>query len=365
MFTCPRCQVPLVQMKGERGVFWWCSACDGRSATVSLLRRNLPREAVNALWQAARTGSHPRNSGCPACCKLMVEVPAGSENNTQFVDVCTSCQFVWFDSREYEAMPSSPQQTDSEPKLPSAAREKLAILELDSIREKARGSDWACEAPDEWWHWIPALLGMPVEHEPEGLSRWPWITWGLAAIVSVVSILAFFDLRDAVQLFGFIPTEFGRYGGLTLLTSFFLHAGIFHLLGNLYFFMVFGDNVEDFLGKGRFVLLLLCSTLLGNLLHALGAPDSTLPCVGASGGISGVITFYALTFPRARLGILVGAYFRYGWIRMPAYAMFLMWVALQAFGVWAQLAGSSNVSSLAHLGGAAVGVVFWGLTRKG
>lgn len=364
MFLCPRCHdVELIKMKGPSGIFWWCPSCDGRSATVALLRKNMPQSVVNALWQTAREGTHSQNTRCPACRKWMDEVPAG-EQSTQFLDVCTRCQFVWFDAREYEAMPCVLKPPTLEDRMSPEAREKIAILELDAIRERAKSGDWEDGAPDAWWQWIPAVLGMPVEHDAEALTQCPWVTWGLAVVVSVVSILAFVDLQNVVQEYGFIPVEFGRYGGLTLLTSFFLHGGVIHLLGNMYFFMVFGDNVEAFLGKTRFVLLLVCATVVGNMLHALGESYSTVPCVGASGGISGVLAFYAFAFPHARLGVLYRCFYWFKWITMPAYAMFLIWIGLQAFGVWSQLAGISNVSSLAHLGGVAVGITFWALTRK-
>jgi len=120
----------------------------------------------------------------------------------------------------------------------------------------------------------------------------------------------------------------------------------------------------DWLGKGRFILLLICSAVVGDVLHIIGDPGSEIPCIGASGGISGIIAFYALKFPRVKLGFLLCLYHYIRWIRMPACAMFLIWLAIQFFGAWKQLAGFSNVSFLAHLGGAGVGCVFWILTRK-
>jgi membrane associated rhomboid family serine protease len=132
----------------------------------------------------------------------------------------------------------------------------------------------------------------------------------------------------------------------------------------MYFFLIFGDNVEDVLGKWRFLALLLAADLAGNLLHILGAASSTIPCVGASGGISGIIAYYALKFPHARLGFLFRFYLLFKWVHMPAYAMFILWVGLQFVGTFMQLSGFSNVSALAHLGGAVMGLVFWVLTRK-
>jgi membrane associated rhomboid family serine protease len=220
-------------------------------------------------------------------------------------------------------------------------------------------------APDEYWKVLPSMLGLPVEEDSGPLRRAPWLTWGLAAAISIVSLLALSNLRAAINSWGLVPSQPWRHGGLTFLASFLLHAGILHLVGNVYFLVVFGDNVEDWLGRRRFLVLVVLSALAGDLLHILADPRSTIPCVGASGGISGVIAFYALTFPRARVGLPVMTWVRLGWVWLPAWVMFALWVALQVYGAHQQLAGQSNVSSFAHLGGAAVGLAFWFLDRDG
>lgn len=295
----------------------------------------------------------------------MAEVPIYGGPKTELLDVCTVCQFVWFDTNEYEGLPQKPCDPISQKVLPQAARERLALLEVEAIRERAQQRrEGGEDAPDEDWKWIPALFGMPVECEAGTFPRTPWLTWLLAAVIFGVSVIAFFNLSDTVGRFGLIPSQAWRYGGVTVFTSFFLHGGVWHLLGNLYFFIVFGDDVEVWLGRWRFLLLLMLAILAGAIAHVIGSAGSSLPCVGASGGISGVIAFYALKFPHARLSFLMRFYFFARWISMPAYAMFFVWVAMQSFGTWAQLAGFSNVSSLAHLGGAAVGFAFWFTTRK-
>ena len=294
-----------------------------------------------------------------------MEVPAKGKHATERLEVCTVCQFVWFDFSEYEALPGIPKKPAMENMLPPEAREKLALLEIDAIREKAMDSDWGENSPDAWWQWIPSLLGMPVECDAATTRSLPWATWGLAALITAVSVISFFDLQSAIKSLGLVPAYLWRYGGLTFLTSSFLHGGVFHLLGNMYFFLVFGDNVEDWLGKWRFILLFVCSVLAGNIAHILGNPDSIIPCIGASGGISGIMAYYALKFPKAKIGFMMRAYFMVRWIRMSACWMFLIWMVMQFFGIWAQLSGFSNVSALAHLGGAATGFVFWFLTRRG
>jgi membrane associated rhomboid family serine protease len=132
------------------------------------------------------------------------------------------------------------------------------------------------------------------------------------------STFAFTQLHEIVSRFGLIPAQAMRSGGLTFLTSFFLHAGVLHLVGNIYFLFVFGNDVENFLRPLRYFTLVALAAFIGDLAHIAADPSSQIPCVGASGGIAGVITFYALNFPEVKLGFLL----RYGWwwfrwIRLP------------------------------------------------
>ncbi len=174
------------------------------------------------------------------------------------------------------------------------------------------------------------------------------------------STFGFTQLHEIVSRLGLIPTQGMRDGGVTFLTSFFLHAGVLHLVGNIYFLFVLGDDVENFLRPFRYLALIAFAALIGDLAHIAADPSSQMPCVGASGGIAGVITFYALNFPEVKLGFLL----RYGWwwfrwIRLRAWFVFVLWILFQAVGAWEQVAGISAVSSLAHIGGAVVGFMAW------
>ncbi len=137
-----------------------------------------------------------------------------------------------------------------------------------------------------------------------------------------------------------------------------------HLLSNLYFLLLCGDCVEDYLGPWRWLVLLLAATVTGDMVHLAGDPHSSIPCIGASGGIAGLLDFYALELPRARLGLLLRLYWRFRWLQLPAWAAFGVWLVLQGVGAYLQLAGFSNVSSLAHLGGAGTGFLLWLGWRK-
>ncbi len=360
MLTCPQDNRTLISQAAPRGVYWRCPACGGRAVGVGLLRRTAAREAVVRIWTAARAAPRRPGRPCPSCLGPMVEVRAGSG---PAVDVCRACQLVWFDAREFEQIPPAP--AAEEPDLPPRAREILAAAraEADAARPQP---PFGWEAPEQLWKYLPALLGMPVEYDRQTFRTVPWLTWTLVAFITAFSLRAMADLDYAVQQFGLIPAQWSRHFGLTVLTSFLLHGDIFHLLGNMYFLLVFGDNVEDVLGKGRYLTLILLAAGVGDAAHIALDPRSEVPLIGASGGISGVIAFYALQFPRARLGLLFRffvVYFR--WVRLPAYAYAAFWILLQVAGAYLQVAGMTNVSALAHLGGALVGLAAWLAFRRG
>ena len=295
----------------------------------------------------------------------MAEIPATAAEAKPYLDICTLCHIVWFDCGEFTALPALPKRHEPYENLPQEAREKLALLESKIAREEAHDRNFGDYNPDTWWEWVVGILGMPIEQNVKNIRSAPLVTWCMAAAITIISVYAFVALPTAVKDFGLIPAHPERYGGLTFLTSFLLHGSALHLIGNLYFLLIFGDNVEDWLGKWRFILLIVCATLVGDVAHIMGNASSNTPCIGASGGISGIIAFYALKFPHVRLGFLMRVYLYFRWISLPAYVFFLLWVLIQFVGTWTQMSGFSNVAALAHLGGAGVGLVFWLATRKG
>ena len=133
----------------------------------------------------------------------------------------------------------------------------------------------------------------------------------------------------------------------------------------MYFLLAFGHAVENFLRPLRYLALIALAAFIGDLAHIALDPRSQTPCIGASGGIAGVITFYALNFPRMRLALLMRwGFVWFRWIRLPAWFVFVLWILFQIIGTLEQRAGMSSVSSAAHLGGAAVGLLAWLVWRK-
>jgi len=142
----------------------------------------------------------------------------------------------------------------------------------------------------------------------------------------------------------------------TLVTSMFLHANIPHIVGNMLFLYVFGDNVEDAFGHLRYLLFYLICGLAADFVHivSLTTPaDLAIPTIGASGAISGVMGAYILMFPRARIQTLVFAYF-IAVVRIPAFFFLGFWFLLQLLYAWIDLGG--GVAYWAHIGGFAAGM---------
>ncbi len=147
---------------------------------------------------------------------------------------------------------------------------------------------------------------------------------------------------------------------LGLFTSMFLHGGWLHLLGNMLYLWIFGNNVEDRLGRLWYPLLYVVGGVAAVAAHTLVEPTSTLPLVGASGAISAVLGAYLVLFPRARIQSLVFLGFFYQLIAVPAVIVLVFWFVLQLIDGIAALgvsAASGGVAVWAHIGGFVVGAV--------
>ena len=140
---------------------------------------------------------------------------------------------------------------------------------------------------------------------------------------------------------------------LTLISSMFMHGGWMHLIGNMLFLWVLGDNVEDAMGHGRFIVFYILCGIAAALTHAGLDPDSTVPMIGASGAISGVIGAYLILHPKAQILTLAFRFF----IHIPAYIMLGIWIGLQVMNVAMASGGGSGggVAWWAHIGGLIAG----------
>ena len=172
----------------------------------------------------------------------------------------------------------------------------------------------------------------------------------------------------SVALAGFIPREYadGTPGAMThLITSMFMHAGWMHLIGNMWFLWVFGKNVENACGFFRYLAFYILSGAAATGAYAWFSPHASLPLVGASGAISGVLGAYFLRNPRARIATLIPLGFFTRIIAIPAWFFLLFWIGLQVFSQIAESSANGQetggVAYLAHIGGfiAGMGLIFF------
>jgi membrane associated rhomboid family serine protease len=144
---------------------------------------------------------------------------------------------------------------------------------------------------------------------------------------------------------------------LTVFTSMFLHGGFMHLAGNMLYLWIFGNNVEDAMGHGRFVLFYLLCGVAAAAAQAIPNPDSTIPMIGASGAISGVLGAYLLLYPHARVLVVIPLGFYFHQARLPAIAVLGFWIVLQLINSALADPRQGGVAWGAHIGGFVAGMV--------
>jgi membrane associated rhomboid family serine protease len=201
------------------------------------------------------------------------------------------------------------------------------------------------------------------DHNPS--DRTPYVTWALIAINVVVFLSYFPALSGSERMllafydqWALVPAEAIKgQESYTILTSMFLHGGWMHLIGNMLFLYIFGDNMEDLLGHVGFLGFYLASGLAAAAGQVFSAPGSVVPMVGASGAIAGVMGGYLLMFPRARIDVLVIIVFLIKIFTIPAWLMLGIWFALQLVNGFAMDVAGGGVAYWAHAGGFIAGVV--------
>jgi membrane associated rhomboid family serine protease len=155
-----------------------------------------------------------------------------------------------------------------------------------------------------------------------------------------------------LQLYGVVPA---RLHALTLVTSMFLHGSWMHVIGNMWYLWIFGDNVEDRVGHGRFIVFYLLCGIAASLGQVLIDPDSMLPTIGASGAIAGVMGGYFVLYPRSRVLTLIPLVIFWEVIEVPAIMLLGFWFLMQLFSAGAiavtASTGGGGVAFMAHVAG--------------
>ena len=194
----------------------------------------------------------------------------------------------------------------------------------------------------------------------------------LTVSIIIVNIIAFAyelladaggTLEQTFYTMGVVPFDvthsFGPAVALTFITSMFLHGGFMHIIGNMLYLWIFGNNVEDSMGRGRFLVFYLVSGIIASTAQVLAGPNSRLPSIGASGAIAGVLGAYIVLFPRARVQTLfvLGYFLRMA--QLPALLVLGFWFVLQLFSGLMSfgMTQTGGVAWFAHIGGFVAGLV--------
>jgi membrane associated rhomboid family serine protease len=203
-------------------------------------------------------------------------------------------------------------------------------------------------------------------------------------LIVINSIIWLYEVSLGVRVdrfiieYGLIPFRFihpYRFaGGFTdnslvpLISSIFIHAGWLHVIGNMWFLWIFGDNVEDRLGHIKYLIFYLVCGLGSSLIHVFFNLGSQIPTVGASGAISGVLGAYLISFPHARIYTLLIIVVIFRFVELPAFVFLIIWFAFQFLSIASQIGAKGDVGGVAywaHMGGFVVGILLlWIMPKK-
>lgn len=184
--------------------------------------------------------------------------------------------------------------------------------------------------------------------------------------IIVINVFAFFfeialdefSRNELMAVFGIVPARL-QYS--SLITSMFLHGGWMHLIGNMWFLWIYGDNIEDILGHGKYLMFYLLCGVAAGLVHVIAEPSSRIPTIGASGAIAGVMGAYMAKFPRSKILTLVPFIIFFTTLEIPAVLILAYWFLLQLFSGVGQIGYSSaaqgGIAFWAHIGGFVAGFV--------
>jgi membrane associated rhomboid family serine protease/Zn-finger nucleic acid-binding protein len=359
---CPHCQTELRTVKEATPVCTllldYCPNCRGIWFDAGELELLLAESHFDKpLFQLVDSPQAEALKRCPRHGLLMQKCgvstgrlrqrmygQTGNLSESLVLDQCAQCLGIWFDGGELAQVSSvlSSTSTSSHPLLAASFPPPLA---------PAAGS----ESPTSALLWaFMFLTGLPVEHD-HPRKRFP-----MAVVVLIfINAMAFLATMGSdnpevfTRTFGLIPNRSFHGSLFPWLSYMFLHANLFHILANMYFLWVFGDNVEDRLGWPHFVGVYFASGVAAALLQVLLQNERDMPLVGASGAVSGVMAAYAVLFLHARLSSLIFV-LRVQW-KSSTYVLF--WLGLQFLGA---LTGVSQIAWWAHIGGFLIGgLIAW------
>lgn len=326
MASCPVCSFPLSDAHHGSTRVQLCRRCQGALVSAQGVHEAYGALGPSSQWPGAEIQEGPlaRQLRCPGDGAHMKAIAVMQGNVSVVVDVCTQCDALWLDASEGA---------------------HLARLLGSAGVERSQ--------PGFRSYLFQLFTGMPVEVWHPTKKR-PVLVYSLLALLPALFLLeltAIGAMGDVsfVQMFGLVPRAFISGERVwTLFTHGFIHGGWFHLLGNLYFLYVFGDNVEDTMGRRAFVQVYMLAMVAGGVLEVVVDPTSSMPRLGASGAIAGLMGAYLVLFPSVKVWV-VWLFMRF---KLSVWIYLGLWVLMQ---VGAAAAHAPGVAWFCHLGGFAAG----------
>lgn len=261
---------------------------------------------------------------CPDC-QQNLDAFKIIDNYDVEIDLCTQCHGVWIDKHEIEAVERTPQL-------------RSAMLALNKTNNVAS-------------YIFQFITQMPVEYNLKP-KRFPVVTISLIVLNFIIFLLTLTGAIDDETLMHSLVMDpaYLLDAPWTLISYQFLHGSWLHLLGNMYFLYIIGDNLEDALGRISYLLLYLTFGIVGGLAFYLVHLGEIAPMVGASGAVAGLFGAYLMLFKKAKLSFMFIVY----QARLPAWAYFLIWLGINLYGF---IASAEGVAWSAHIGGFMIGLI--------
>jgi membrane associated rhomboid family serine protease/Zn-finger nucleic acid-binding protein len=319
-----------------------CPRCGGSFFDAGEAARAIGATADPSTWPPEIFARAPVPSplACPAGHGPMWSFALAWEGRALEVDACGVCHGLFLDRGEAEVLDDLTKHARAEGMQPGTSRGAVGQVATYLLQLAVM---------------LPIEVYNPVRRKPVLI----WTLVGLLPILFVASLVMIGAFGDqALRAVALVPALVPRGYVHTFVTYAFFHGGVVHLLGNLYFLWIFGDNVEDRLGRARFAVLYLVTSVVGGIAHFAGNLGSSMPMVGASGAIAGLMGAYLVLFPRVKLWVVL-FFVRF---KVRAVWYLALWFGLQFLSA---VDKEGRVAWLAHVGGFAAGVVLGKLLDPG
>jgi membrane associated rhomboid family serine protease/Zn-finger nucleic acid-binding protein len=366
---CPACKKQIHPRRTGGVVVDICTHCGGIwfdkeeiREVASILKQSseIPPLSLESLKNRRKNTGQSRGIYCPRCSDVELKPFNYASDSGILLDRCPNCGGIWADQGEIEGIASF---------LKSGSRlEEIGKGYLNSLRERQFWADLK-EASSTmttngfFWMFMPKVI-LPVGDE-NPRQHFPWATISLILINLVVfacQIIFVSHPQAFLYKYGAVPANIMSGKNIhALFSSIFIHMGFLHIIGNMFFLWVFGDNVEDVFGPVKFLILYFICGIAGDIIFAFTHSGITLPVVGASAAISGLMGAYLVMFPKARMRL----FFVYRIIYIPAALYLVVWFLLQVLYSGVDMAfNTSNIGWFAHIGGFLTGMFFAFFAKK-